>query len=323
MLLPIILCALSGILLGSWTIFMRKSEPHQFENFFIVFVTILSFLFIAYCIFFTGIRQFNQEIHNASVQAWFWIALGGIGWGIGQILFGYGITMLGLALGYAIMIGVSMLIGTFVTMFFMGGIPQTAPRIVYLYATLGVVISLGGVILSAWAGQIKSSKLKIKNFPKGLLVCVASGSIGSLFALSYAGATKKAPGFLTTWPTMAVIVFIYWFVQFIFLAGRIYKLKSWELFSRDTRKYFLLPFISAVFFALALVFNFEATDKVGISLAYPMMMGIQIFAGNVWSFVMFKEWIHAPKRAVNRQYLGLFLLLIASVLIGKAMGYIK
>ncbi|MFH1784386.1 MAG: L-rhamnose/proton symporter RhaT [bacterium] len=323
MLLPIAMCAVSGILLGSWTIFMRKSQPHQFENFFVVFVTILSACFIAYCVTTTGLGAFTQELLSASAAAWLWVALGGVGWGIGQILFGYGITMLGLALGYAIMIGVSMLMGTFVTMFLMGGIPESAPGAVYIYATIGVIISLVGIVLSAWAGKIKSSKLNINNFPAGLIVCISSGSVGSLFALSYAGATRKAPGFLTTWPAMAVIVFIYCLVQVTFFIYKIQRLKTWGLFSTDRRKYFLFPLISALMFSLALVFNFKATDIVGISLSYPMMMGIQIFVGNVWSFLLFKEWEHAPKRAVRTQYAGLLLLLVSSVLIGRAMGYIR
>ncbi len=335
MLFPIMICALSGIFFGSWTIFMRKSEPHQFENFFLVFITKVSLLFIFYCIVSAGIQKFGQEVCEAGTQAWFWMILGGVGWGVGQILFGYGITMLGMALGYAIMVGVSMFIGTFVTMFLMGGIPQTADERVYLYAIAGVATSIVGIVLSAWAGQIKSIKLipqriqvpqrtqETENFWKGLLVCVISGSLGSLFALAYAGATQKAPGFLTTWTAMAVIMFIYWLVQCAFLISRIYKLKSWHLFSSSTKKYFFYPLFSAIFFALALIFNFRATDIVGISLAYPMMMGVQILVGNIWSFFLFKEWKSAPQRAVNTQYVGLFLLLVASVLIGKAMGYIN
>ncbi|MFH1238618.1 MAG: L-rhamnose/proton symporter RhaT [bacterium] len=323
MFVPIIQCALAGILLGSWTIFMRKSEPYQFENFFITFITLLSFLFILYCLVVTGLDDFVRQLRATSPSVRTWLVVGGIGWGIGQILFGYGINMLGMALGYAIMLGVSMVIGTFITMFLMGGIPPAAPKIVYIYASVGVIVSLLGIILSSWAGQMKSSKLAIKNFSAGLIVCVGSGTLGSLFALSYAAVTKKGEGFLPTWSAMAVIVFIYWLVQVVFLIVRIFQHKTWYLFSYDSRKYVLMPLLSALFFSLALVFNFMATDTVGISLSYPMMMGIQILAGNIWAVVLFKEWLHAPRRAVNMQYGGLFLLLIAALVIGKAMGYIS
>jgi L-rhamnose-H+ transport protein len=323
MFLPIFQCALAGILLGSWTIFMRRSEPLELENFSIAFVTFLSAFFILYCFVAIGAGKIITEIQSSSPQVKMWLAVGGAGWGIGQILFGYGISMLGLALGYAIMLGVSIVIGTFITMFLMGGIPAAAPKIVYIYASLGVLISLAGIVLSGWAGQMKSDKLKIENFRPGLLVCIGSGLTGSCFALSYAAVTKQGEGFLSTWPATAAIVAIYCLVQVIYLGARISQKKNWALFSSDKSKYILMPVISALCFSSALVFNFKATENVGISLSYPMMMGIQILAGNIWAAVLFKEWLNVPRRAVNVQYAGLFLLLIAAFLVGKAMGYIS
>jgi glucose uptake protein GlcU len=53
------------------------------------------------------------------------------------------------------------------------------------------------------------------------------------------------------------------------------------------------------------------------------MMGIQIFIGNLWSFLVFKEWEGVPKNARALQILALAVLVMASVLIGGSMGFVS
>lgn len=77
----------------------------------------------------------------------------GAGWGIAQVLFGISIQRLGLALAYAIVIGLGTLLGTLVPLIVQHRVQVKGAILADVVA--GIVIMLGGIALSAWAGLIR------------------------------------------------------------------------------------------------------------------------------------------------------------------------
>ncbi len=316
---PLVLAVLSGIFFGSWSVGLKKARGCRFENFFLVLscTTFLSVSIAALAL--DGFGVFERAM-AADLNSIAWGVGGGACWGLATLSFGYALTLVGLALGYAIILGSGMFIGTSVSMFFMKGLPAGAGEAVQAYAMMGVFVALAGTILSSYAGHLRSKRMRYergrKDFRRGIPVCVLSGFLSSFFALGYAGAHEQ----LSTWPTIFLLVLGFSLVQIIWLGVRITRLASWEAY-KNLRHNVLYPMASGLIFGSAVVFHFASADEVGVALAYPLMMGVQILSGNLWSFLAFGEWRRAPGNARMIQILALALLVIASALIGRGMEF--
>lgn len=77
----------------------------------------------------------------------------GAGWGVAQVLFGISIQRLGLALTYAIVVGLGTLLGTLVPLFAQHQVQ--VGRAILIPVIAGIVVMLIGIGLSTWAGQIR------------------------------------------------------------------------------------------------------------------------------------------------------------------------
>jgi len=116
----------------------------------------------------------------------------GILWGVGGITFGLAIRYLGIALGYAIALGLCAFFGTIVPPIFHGQIitlfHQTSGQIILL----GVVICVIGVAVNGAAGYSKENEITPEekaeagerdyNFGKGIAIAVLAGLMSSFFA---------------------------------------------------------------------------------------------------------------------------------------------
>ena len=315
---PLVFAVLSGIFFGSWSVWLKKAKC-RFENFFLVLSVTTFFSVSIAALALEGFGVFGQVL-TADLNSIAWGIGGGACWGLATLSFGYALTLVGLALGYAIILGLGMFIGTSVSMFFMKGLPPGADEAVQIYAMMGVFVALAGVMLSSYAGHLRSGRVRRgrgrKDFRKGIPVCALSGFLSSFFALGYAGTHEQ----LSTWSSIFLLVLGFSLVQIIWLGVRITKLASWKAY-KNLGPNVLYPAAGGLIFGSAVVFHFASADEVGVALAYPLMMGVEILSGNLWSFLAFGEWRQAPRNARMIQILALAALIIASALIGRGMEF--
>jgi glucose uptake protein GlcU len=320
MLAPLVLAVLSGIFFGSWSVLLVKARDGKFENFFFVLVLVVMASVAISTLMLEGSEMFGQ-IGAADLRSIMWGLGGGACWGLATLSFGYALTLVGLALGYAIILGLAMFLGTSVSMFFMGGLPAGVDPMAIIYAMVGVVVALVGTVLSSHAGHLRSKAASglehRRDFGKGIPICILSGFLSSFFALGFAGAHER----LSTWPSIFLLVSGFSLIQLLVLGMRIRKGTGWRAF-RDLRSNIVYPVVGGLIFGAAVIFHFASADRVGVALAYPLMMGIQMLSGNLWSFLVFKEWDEAPKNARAFQIFALAMLVTASVLIGFSMAYV-
>lgn len=164
----------------------------------------------------------------------------GVLWGVGGITFGLAIRYLGIALGYAIALGLCAFFGTLVPPVYHGELPtlfhQTSGRIILL----GVVVCVIGVAVNGAAGYSKEQELtpeeKLEagerdyNFGKGIAIAVLAGFMSSFFAFgldagkplaALAKAQLLASGRLDLWANLPVLIVVLWggfFTNFIWSA---------------------------------------------------------------------------------------------------------
>jgi L-rhamnose-H+ transport protein len=164
----------------------------------------------------------------------------GILWGVGGITFGLAIRYLGIALGYAIALGLCAFFGTLVPPVYNGQIitlfHQTSGRVILL----GVLVCLIGVAVNGAAGYSKEQELtpeeKLEagerdyNFGKGIAIAVLAGFMSSFFAFGLAAGKPLADlakseliadGRLDLWANLPVLIVVLWggfFTNFIWSA---------------------------------------------------------------------------------------------------------
>jgi multidrug transporter EmrE-like cation transporter len=76
----------------------------------------------------------------------------GIGWGVAQILFGISVKRLGMALAYAVIVGLGAVLGTLVPFFVLSNAGRDHHTLELVLA--GVALTIVGIFLITWGGRI-------------------------------------------------------------------------------------------------------------------------------------------------------------------------
>ena len=179
----------------------------------------------------------------------------GVLWGVGGITFGLAIRYLGIALGYAIALGLCAFFGTLVPPVYhreiMTLFHQTSGRVILL----GVFVCLIGVAVNGAAGYSKENEItpeeKLEagerdyNFGKGIAIAVLAGFMSSFFAFgldagkpiaALAKAELLADGRLDLWANLPVLIVVLlggFFTNFIWSSILIYQNGSRRQFAGE------------------------------------------------------------------------------------------
>jgi L-rhamnose-H+ transport protein len=159
-----------------------------------------------------------------------WLAfLFGVLWGVGGITFGLAIRYLGIALGYAIALGLCAAFGTIVPPIAHGQfgtiLHSTAGQIILL----GVLVCVLGVAINGAAGVSKEREITPEekaeagetdyNFGKGIAIAILAGFMSSFFAFGLdagkpigdlAKTQLLAAGRLDLWQNLPILVVVLW-----------------------------------------------------------------------------------------------------------------
>ena len=192
--------------------------------------SLLATLFVPHCF---AILQtaFRSNPHDLELAFLF-----GVLWGVGGITFGLAIRYLGIALGYAIALGLCAFFGTLVPPV-VHRIPPTYQReiAVMFHQTsgqiilLGVVICLIGVAVNGAAGYSKEQEFTEEerieagerdyDFPKGIAIAILAGFMSSFFAFgldagkpiaALARQELIADHRLDLWANLPVLIVVLW-----------------------------------------------------------------------------------------------------------------
>ncbi len=193
LLLGFLLVLLAGLLQGTFilpmTLVRKWSWEHTWATFsllgMVVFNWLITLLFVP-SIFAVYVASPPRDLAI--------LALFGLGWGIGAVLFGLGMARLGMALGYPIIMGLIASLGALIPLlvFF----PQTlfTPRGMVLLAGTAVVVL--GIAVCSLAGSrrtpsaTKSNAVPSNALSVGLVIAVLAGILSCLPNVGMAFATN-------------------------------------------------------------------------------------------------------------------------------------
>jgi L-rhamnose-H+ transport protein len=326
---------ISGILNGSFAAPMKLNKKWEWENTWILYAVwaLIIFPFILICMTVPDILLIYQNVQNSVLIRTF---LFGFGWGVGSLLFGLGLYLVGLSLGYTIIMGIIAVTGALVPMIV--HYPESLITLGGGIIILAMFVTTAGVTLCGMAGMIrdknqqenKNNQEKPSNFKLGFLVCLASGVFSAMLNLAFSfgapiaeAATNHMGNFSTSFNANNAI----WFLALIGGSIPFLIYCGWLLVSKQSLKKYLEPgtgfywlwsFLMAVMWISCIVlYGIGASQlgKLGTTIGWLILMAVTVLVGNLWGIVT-GEWKGSPLKAHIRMGQGLSLLIGSVVMVG-------
>lgn len=319
-LLGLLAVVAGGLCQGSFMLPMKWAREWAWENTWLIFASTayLIFPWALVCI----VAPEGFEIYRqASVSELLLILLFGFGWGSGAITFGLGVDALGMALGFAVILGVAATVGALVPLLLFDHTLSSHALTITLAA---LALMLAGVFVCSLAGRWQQSDEQNKNrsYARGVALCVASGllsacgNIGFAFGADLIENTRQL-GVSDTWatiPVWAVLTTALFCCNAGYAGLQLRKNGTAANFSRPgTTPYFLYGALMGAAWIGGFVFYGMGSLQMGAlgsSLGWAILMSTMVATANLLGLAT-GEWRAAPAASVRQLYGGLALLVVA------------
>jgi hypothetical protein len=323
-----LLALISGVSAGACMLPMRLLRRWRWENLWLVF-SCIALLLVPWTVAWTLIPNpwsFYGAIHFRQLAA---PILFGTGWGIGQVLFGLTVARLGLALGYAIVMGCVAVLGTLVPL------ATTTPSESSLVLCLaGVSIMAAAISLSGWAGRIRernveAARVQGRSYLTSLVLALGCGLLSPMLNFAFAfsegvrdaaarSGVSSARAGSAVWPVVLTAGCVPNLVYSVYLLKRN---RSWIAFRSCTPDAVWSVIMAAGWTGSLLLYGMSAMQlgKLGTSLGWALVQCVALITAGTAGALQ-KEWTGAPDLGRKLHFAGmsLFVLAIAVITLGFA-----
>lgn len=257
-------------------------------------------------------------------------------WGCGFCCWGYGLSMVGLSLGYALTMGTMALVGSMLP-FFLGSAAD-AKTLGGVIVILGILVCIAGVAVNGYAGTQREKsqtagetegRPKKKIMLAGLLVCVLAGVLssglnvafhvgnvkGKIYDISLGLGNAPWQAGLSTW----TLVFLGGLISSVgFSCILLCKNKTWKGFkvAASGRNLVLTFLMAAAHFLCIFFYGMGATalGKLGTSVAFAIFQSFAVILGISLGFFT-GEWKGASDRSKRWLFIGLTVLILGIIIV--------
>ena len=318
---------LAGLMNGSFAVPMKWTRKWAWENIWLAWslIALIFFPFLLTSFTIPHPAELYRQIDHAILVL---VCLSGVGWGAGQLLFGLGIKRVGMALGFAIVIGLAAVMGSLVPLAMVSG--QAASRPSWQLIG-GIVIVLAGVSICSYAGSLKDTDRSTSaTDPRiGILLCVLAGVGGALInvgmvigmPLARLASSENVPLSQQTnliWLPLLAAGFL---TTAIYCSWLLTKNGTWRLFTApgSLSHWFLAVVMAICWFGSVELYGMAVggLGSWGPALGWPIFLSSSIAGANAWGFAT-GEWRHVKGRPLRMMLAGIGLLLIAMFVIGSS-----
>jgi L-rhamnose-H+ transport protein len=327
----VLLTLAAGLLSGNCMLPMKFAQRWPWESTWLVF-TLVSLLILPWMLAIAEVKNVYAVYRALPAIAFLAPLAFGAGWGVAQVLFGLSIARLGLALGYAIIIGLGALLGTLVPLFVNHREVVGTAR--GLLIVSGVAIMVLGIIVSARAGLVRERTVTVTThgtrYALALGIAVLCGLLAPMLNYAFAFGHSIAEGAVRQGTSPEAAGYAVWPVALLggLVPNAAYPL--WLLNRNRTWKSFRERWSPDVWFGCLMGFFWMGAMAIyGVSSVYLGVLGtsvgwalFQIFmimTANV-SGVLTGEWRSAPAPARRGLWAGLALLALATAVIAAGNG---
>ena len=315
---------LGGMLNGSFAAPMKKLSAWRWENTWLIYA-VTGLLILPWVVALVTVPHLAGVFQQSSGAVLIKVALFGFAWGIGGLLFGQGLARVGLALGFALILGITSSFGALLPLAILHHDQLWNRPGLALMA--GTVVMTLGLVLLALAGKRRerdqAAASERSNFGIGLIICILSGIFSAMLNFAFvfgeemrqlslhAGATTAMSG-NAIWalgvscgcvPNVAYCIYLLnanhtWGVFREKAAGAAYTLGATLMG--------ILWYCGVVVYGMGA----DALGTLGAIIGWPVYMSVDIIAGLTWGFLG-GEWKGVSRTAVGYCLVGIVILFLA------------
>jgi len=321
------LSLIGGVMAGNCMLPSKFVRKWQWENMWLVF-TIVSLVVVPASLTLLMVHDPKQLYLSIPVRDYALPFVFGFGWGIAQVLFGLSIARLGMALGYAVIVGLGALLGTMVPILFQRIEVLGTGRGALIVG--GVFVMVAGIAVSGRAGRLRElgadrgvGSGSHAGYMGALLVAVLCGVMAPMLNYSLAfgqgiGAEAIRQGTLAAnsayaiWPVALLGGLIPNLAYSIYLLSKNHTWNRFETFFPDV---WFAALMGVLWMGAMAVYGTSSSflGALGTSVGWGLFQIFMIMTANL-SGVITGEWKSATGQARGHLRFGLGLLAAATVL---------
>jgi L-rhamnose-H+ transport protein len=337
---------IGGLASASFYVPYKKVKRWSWEIYWIV-GGIFSWIIAPWTFAFLRTNDLVYVLSAASNATLFWCWFWGLLWGLGGLTFGLTMRYLGMSLGMATVLGLTMVIGTLVPPIFHHTLGSLIGSRSSALTFLGIALALIGVVTVGRAGREKERELTAEearaaiaefNFKRGVLVAVFSGVMSSCFAFGLdagapirsltlnAGTSPLSQGL----PVLCVVLLggfttnLIWCLYLIAsndTAGELIGKAGPAPDATDAPPPLLRNYLFSALGGTAWYFQFffytmgESQMGAYAFSSWTLHMASIIIFATIWGFAL-REWAKSRARTKRTVWLGVCILIMATVVIG-------
>lgn len=323
-----------GVLHGSFALPMKRMAAWKWENTWLIYsisgLVVLPLLLAA-----VTVPPFFEAVSSTSAATLALIVLCGVGWGAGSTLFGLAIDRVGMALTFAIVLGITSSLGSLLPLLIQNPAELFSRRGQILLA--GLVLVVAGIILCSRAGALReraqnpqAAAAKRGGAFTGLLICIASGVLSPALNFGFVfgeplkqeairlGASADFAG-NALWALALGGGFFVNAGYAVYLLGRN---RSWAVYSSpEARGWYWAgaALMGLLWYTGVSIYGMGAAamGPLGGVLGWPIFMSTVIIMANVWGAAT-GEWKGAGAQAMRLMWTGVAVLVAAIAVIAQA-----
>jgi L-rhamnose-H+ transport protein len=322
----------SGMLNASFPLPMKYTRAWKWENTWFLFTTLGLFV-IPLIVAAQAVPDLFGMYSSLPASAFVPGGVFGFLWGTAQVTFGIAIVGVGMAMAFAIVVGMSGLFGSLITM----GVqhPDQLTGAPGLSLILGAVILVAGLVIYGRAGRDRERESGTagpsgESFRKGLMVCLYTGLMGGMINLGFAfsgtiseaAVARGASGQSATLPVWFIVLSAGYIPNLFYTVYLMVRNGTGRQFGAAPAREGLLAFATALLWlggTLGYGSGATAMGTYGTSIGYAIYVTILL----LWSTtlgILTGEWNKARPATVTRMKIGVGVIL-ASALVFSSTGF--
>ncbi len=304
------LAVMGGAMQGAFAVPMKYASRWQHENIWLVFA-VSGLVIMPWIVTALTIPHWLEIYRSSPAGILAIVIICGVGWGIGATLVGIAFRILGIGLAFAIVLGLSSLLGSLVPFVFQNrhGM-ESEQSVLYLIST---IIMLTGVVIVSAAGAMRDRDLASasaghregRHFLAGLVIAIAAGVLSSLlsdaiaFSSPVVDTTLKA-GVNPVWASNDVLALLTTggaFPNIVYCGYKLRSNKTGSLYiAESTASHWGFGLLMGVFWYGGLMLYGLGEQNVGTVTGWPLFIGAMILSSSAAGFLT-GEWKGAENRS--------------------------
>ncbi|MGO9242303.1 MAG: L-rhamnose/proton symporter RhaT [Bryobacteraceae bacterium] len=329
-----LLAVIGGLIHGSFAVPMKGIEKRwAWENIWLVY-SVVGLICLPILLAVATVPALGGVYSGASGWLLVQIAIYGAGWGIGSTLFGLGISRVGMALGFAVILGMTSCLGSLIPMLALHPEDINTPKGHILL--IGLSIVLAGIILCARAGALRDRDHSATRaagaqgaFAAGFVICLLSGVLSPMLNFGFVFGAPVQTAAAQHGAAAGMEANAIWVPAlaggFVINAGyaiyRLFRNKTWGRYmAAGTPAWFWIgsALMGVLWFGGISTYGMGAAimGPLGGVIAWPVFMSTVIVTANINGWLS-GEWKGAQRSSVALSWAGLALLIVAIVVVAR------